>query len=556
MISRGRRRQGRLNWVAALLLLLMGAAGCGGQHGGRAEKGGYGGTLVVAAPVDIDFANSLVSREAYTQDLLQGLLFLTLVRYDERLEFEPRLAREWEVVDDSVVVFRLREDVAWHDGVPTTAWDVAFTFERAKDPATAFSNARDFQYWKSAEVVDSFTIRFAIEPHPDPLGPWAALAIMPRHHLESIPPAELRQAEFNRSPVGNGPFRFVSASAGDRWVFEANESFPEELGGRPYLDRLVWRVIPESITRRTELLTGRVDIALGVPTRDLVELDGSPGIRALTRPSRKFQALVWNGKKEPLADPGVRRALALAIDRKTILEHLRGGFGELATGPVFPAHWSFDSTLAPLPFDTSAARRLLAEAGFKLRDGRGRLTDAEGRPFEFELAVPAGNEYGRNVAEVVQAQLAEIGIGVRIQVLEFGALSERITRPERDFDAVFLGWESGLRLDLSDLFHSEAISRPFQFASYSNAAVDSILDRVGRLNREEAIPLWHRFQELFLEEQPWTIFYYTPDLAAVREHVHGVAPDIRGYFAGVGEWWKGEGAERVGDEAIAEEENG
>lgn len=534
-----RRRLGRALCGGGLLFALILCAGCGGESRTRAAAPAFGGTLVVAASVDIDFANSLVSREAYTQDLIQNVLFLPLLRHDPALGYEPRLAKSWEMIGDTVVVFRLRDDVKWHDGVPTTAYDVAFTFERARDPATAFAHSREFRYWNGVEVVDSFTVRFEIQPHPDPLAPWPELAIMPRHHLDTIPPERLRQAAFNRRPVGNGPFRFVSSRANDRWVFAANDSFPEGLGGRPYLDRFVWRVIPESAARRTELLTGGVDMALGVAARELVTLGETSGIRAVVRPSRKYQALVWNGKRKPFDDPRVRRALAHAIDRQEILDALRGGYGQLGVGPIVPAHWAFDSTLVPLPFDTSTARALLAEAGFQDRNGDGRLDDPTGKPFELELSVPAGNEYSRNVAEVVQAQLARIGVRVRIQLLEFGALTERITSPERRFDAAFLGWESGVRLDnLAGLFHSGAIDGQFQFASYRNPTVDSILDRIDQLERAEALPLWRRFQAIFREDQPWTIFYYVPDLAAISDAVQGVEPDVRGYFVGVSGWWK------------------
>jgi peptide/nickel transport system substrate-binding protein len=498
----------------------------------------YGGTLVVAAPIDLDFANSLVSQEVHTQELLLNALFLPLLRYDAELGYEPRLARSWEVQGDTGVVFHLRDDVVWHDGVKTTAFDVAFTFERARDPKTAYANARDFQYWSGVEVLDSFTVRFQFQPHPDPLDAWAFLAIMPRHLLDSIPPAQLRQAAFNRDPVGNGPFRFVSTRSNDRWVLAANDGFPEGLGGRPYLDRVVWLVIPESTARITELLTGRADIMVGVPARELMELDDAPRIRALVRPSRKYQAMIWNGARKPFNDPRVRRALALAINRPEVLQVMRGGYGELATGPVFPTHWAYNSELEPLPFDPAAARELLAEAGYRARNGDGRIENAAGETIEFELTIPTGNEYNRNIAAMVQAQLAAVGVRVRPRLLDFATLASYITAPERNFDAVFLSWESGFRLDLGDLFHSAAISAPFQFASYRNGEVDHLLDRATMANRQEARPLWYQIQAILQEEQPWTPFFYTPDLLAIREELEGVEVDIRGTFTGIAGWWK------------------
>lgn len=523
--------------AVVLLALLPLLAGCGAD-GPRRVPPSYGGTLVIASPIDLDFANSLVSREVHTQELILNALFLPLIRYDRDLGYEPRLARSWEMEGDTSVVFHLRDDVLWHDGTPTTAYDVAFTFERARDPETTYSNPRDLQHWHAVEVVDSFTVRFDISPHPDPLAAWPFLAIMPRHLLDSIPPARLRQATFNHNPVGNGPFRFVSTRSNDRWVFAANDEFPEELGGRPYLDRIVWRVIPESTARSTELLTGRADLMVGVPGREMLELDADPAIRALVRPSRKFQALIWNGRRKPFDDPRVRRALALAINRQEILQVMRGGYGELATGPVFPAHWAYDSTLTPLPYDPEAARRLLAEAGYIDRNGDGRVEDPAGRALEFELTIPTGNEYNRNVAAMVQAQLASIGVRLRPRLLDFATLVDHITSPERRFDAVFLGWESGFRLDLGDLFHSSAVDGAFQFASYRNDELDRLLDEASVLERDEARPLWKRIQAILREEQPWTIFFYTPDLFAVRQELQGVEMDIRGAFTGIAEWWK------------------
>lgn len=525
---------------AARALALVGIlllAGCGG---GRADTvpPSYGGTLVVASPIDLDFANSLVSMEIYTQELLLNALFLPLMRYDAELGYEPRLARSWELLADTGVVFQLRDDVTWHDGARTTAYDVAFTYERARNPETAYANARDLQYWRDVEVLDSFTVRFSFESHPDPLAIWPSLAIMPRHLLDSIPASRMRQASFNHSPVGNGPFRFSSTRANDRWVFTANPDFPQELGGRPYLDRLVWLVIPESSARSTELLTGRADLVIGTPARELLRLGGMQGISTLVRPSRKYQALVWNGRRKGLDDPRVRRALAMAINRPEILQVMRGGLGELATGPVYPAHWAFDSTLVPLPYDPAAARILLAEAGYRDRQGNGRLEDAAGRPLDLELLIPTGNEYNRNVAAMVQAQLAAIGVRLRPRLLDFATLAAVITAPERDFDAVFLSWESGFRLDLGDLFHSAALDGPFQFASYRNPEVDRLLDLATRADRSTALPLWHQLQATLQEEQPWTIFFYTPDLFAHREELQGVTMDIRGALTGIAGWWK------------------
>jgi peptide/nickel transport system substrate-binding protein len=511
----------------ALVLLAMGC-----DSGPR-----RGGTVVIAAGSDLDFANPLVSVDAETNQVLRYVLFTPLIRYGPELEYEPALAESWDMEGDSAVVFHLRHDVFWHDGQPTTAEDVLFTFQRATDPATAFPNADYFRRWTGGAVVDSYTVRFSMEPHAEPLGGWPFTPIVPKHLLDTVPAAELRQTPFNRHPVGNGPFRFVEYRPGDRWVFEANEDYPEGLGGRPRLDRLIWRVVPEPTAEVTELRVGEADLALLPRPTDVESMAKRDGIHAVLKPSRKFALIAWNGLRPPLDDPQVRRALALAIDRQEILTALRGGLGEPGVGPIAPFHWAW-ANLDPLPFDPDSARTLLAASGIQDSDGDGILELPDGRDFALELKVAASNDFQRDLAEAIRADLADIGVDVSTRATELTTLFADVTSPERRFDAALLGWSADFRIDLRDLFHSEAIQGPYQFASYSNPVVDSLLDRaLVETARDSALPLWHRIQQILLREQPWTLLYYQTDVYLARDRVQGMDMDIRGALVHVADWW-------------------
>ncbi|HSH45612.1 MAG TPA: ABC transporter substrate-binding protein, partial [Longimicrobiales bacterium] len=248
----------RATAVCALLSLVVFAGACGDST--RAPRSG--GTVVIGAGSDLDHANPLVSVDAWTSEVLRFALFTPLVRYGEDLSYEPYLAESWETSGDTAVTFHLRDDVRWHDGTRTTAHDVLFTYERATDPETGFPNSDYFNRWTGGEVLDSFTIRFTFQPHAEPLAGLPFTPVVPRHLLDSIPAAQLRQAAFNQHPVGNGPFRFVSQRSNDRWVFERNPDFPEGLGGPPNLDRLVWRVIPENSAQLAEIRAGEADLIL------------------------------------------------------------------------------------------------------------------------------------------------------------------------------------------------------------------------------------------------------------------------------------------------------
>lgn len=522
--------------VAACLLLAL--AACGG--GDRPRRGG---TVVIAAGSDLDHANPLVSAEQWTVDLMRFGLFMPLVRYGPGLEYEPALAASWELTGDTGVIFHLRDDVRWHDGTPTTAHDVLFTFDRAKDPETGFPNAGYFTRWTGGEVVDSHTVRFRFEPHPEPLAGLPSTPIAPRHLLDTVPAAVMRQAAFNRHPVGNGPFRFVSQRANDRWVFEANPDHPEGLGGPPLLDRLVWRVIPENSAQLAELRAGEADLVLQPRPEQVEELGGRDGFRAIVKPSRQFAFIAWNGRREHLRDPRVRRALALAIDRQAIVDAFRRGYGEPGTGPISPFHWSYDEELQPLPFAPDSAVALLAAAGIRDRDGDGRLEGADGAPFGLELKLPAGSDYHRDIAESVRADLAAVGVDVRTRPTEASTLIADVTSPDRRFDAFVFGWAGDFRLDLQDLFHSSALDGPYQFASYANPAVDSLIDRASvEPDRAAATPLWRRLNRILRDEQPWTIIYYQTDAFLMRERLQGVEMDIRSALLTLPDWWVSEGS--------------
>lgn len=503
-----------------------------------AQQPRVGGTAVIAGASDLQSLNSIVNADAWTREFIDHALFLRLVTLNRDLSYAPQLALSYRMIGDTAAVFRLRRDVRWHDGRRTTAHDVAFTFERIKNEETGSPHVEQFANWTRAQVVDSFTIRFSLKPHVEPIFAWTQIAIMPKHLLDSIPPARLRQAAFNKSPVGNGPFRFVSQRANDRWVFEANRAFPAALGGRPRLDRVIWRVIPDNTAQITEIRTGQVDLIIGPRAENVQALDAERNLRAMIRPSNRYNMITWNGKREGLSDARVRRALALAMNRRELLNVLRRGYGTLAASPVPPYHWAFDASLAPLPFDTAQAKRLLAAAGWTDRNGDGVRENGAGKPLEIELKVTANNQFNRDLGEMIRAQLARVGVQINVRPVDFAVMIQDITSPARNYDAAYLQMSTDLVLNFHDAFHSSTINDPFHATSYRNAEVDRILERTRvTADRKTATALWKRFQRIMRDDQPMTITWWSPDLIVVRERLQGVQMDVRGALLTLPRWY-------------------
>jgi len=509
---------------------------------------GYGGTAVVAAVMELDVGmNGFAPIEIGAAQHQQFVNLMTLIQYDQALEPIPYLAESWDVSPDlSQLTFHLRDDVYWHDGTPTTARDVAFTYLRATNPETGYPSAGFFHYYRpgeeGVEVVDSLTVRFHLErPHADFMDPWRTLAIMPEHLLGNVPPDELAQHPFGtRCPVGNGPFRFISHIPGDRWVFQANPAFPRELGGRPYLDRYIYRVIPENSTLLAELLTGGIDVYISLLPEHADRVQEEEGFRVLSFPHRTVLLMGWNARNPKLSDSRVRRALTVATNRRRILEGVRYGWGEVANSTVPPTHWAYDPALADsLPYDPGEAVRLLTAAGWVDRDGDGIRENEEGDPLDIEVIFNP-NQERQEVGEIMQAQLREVGVNLRLRPMEGSSFIGLVTSPERAFEGFLLGWESEFRQDDRDLFHSEAREGPYAFSGLQDPELDRYLDTLQLIpDRGEAGVLWRSYQNRLSQLQPFTFLYFPDRQHGLNTRLQRVEMDVRGEWRNIREWRMG-----------------
>ncbi len=506
----------------------------------------YGGTVVVGTVADLPGGMNAAIVTSYTATQYQQFVSLmTLVRYDADLVPQPYLARSWEVnPDTTALTFHLRSDVYWHDGVRTDAHDVAFTYRTVTDPATGFPNPA---YWdlydrgpEGVEVVDDSTVTFHLRPHADFLDAWRATAILPEHLLGDVPPERLMQHPFNSEcPVGNGPFVFVEHRPNERWVFEANPAFPAELGGRPFVDRLVHRVIPEQTTLLTELLTGGIQVYVGAQPDQAKQIQADPDVDLITFTHREVAYVAWNSRRPQLADRRVRTALTMGVDRRRIVQAVLGGYGQIANSTVTPTNWQYDPDAVPdTPYDPDGARALLKEAGWIDRDGDGVRENAAGQPLTITLKYNQGARQRQTIAELMQAQLADIGVDIRPRVVDATTLTAQLFTEAKDFDAVVLSWVMDFRLDDRDMFDSRRLSGDFALSGTRNPELDRMLDTLQTVvDRDAAKPLWDEYQRLLVEEQPYTFLYFVDRIAGVRKSVHDVRVDKRGEWVGVHDWW-------------------
>ncbi len=463
------------------LLALLALAACGSTADRR------GATVMFASGADLQSINPLVTVHPLARQVQRYVLFTTLAHYDSALVPQPYLARRWEWrAQGRELRFHLHRDVRWHDGMPTTARDVAWTLEAARDPATGYPRQPELAGLTAIRAPDDSTVEleFAAPPprFPDVL---TDLAILPAHLLDTVPAARLREAAFNERPVGNGPFRFVAHEANRRWVFATDSAFPASLGGPSALERFIVVVVDEPITKLAALTSGELDFA-GIQPGHAQFVARDPALAVVSYPLLFTYGLVLNTRRPPFDDPAVRRAVEAAIDRQEIVDGYLYGFGTPALGPVPP-----DVPGAIAPADAP----------------RGDVASGPARP-GFEMLTVGSGEAA--LEQMLQAQLARAGFDVRIRQLELSAFLDRAYGPRHEFDAAVLGVPGDLGL--------------------------AYLSPLAALAGVEAPGGAEAMQQMYRDSVPVAFLYHARGLQGMNRRVTGVQMDLRGELASLHRW--------------------
>ena len=489
---------------ALLLVVLLLLPACG-QKGERNPN-----TFVVSSIGDARRLNPVIANDS-ASGTINDQIFNGLVKYDKDIKLIGDLAERWDVSPDGkTITFHLRKGVEWHDGAPFTAEDCLFTYQKLMDPKVATPYSSSYMDVAKANVVDKFTFRVTYkEPFSPALESWS-MGVIPKHLLDG---KDLNTAEFNRKPVGTGPYKLKEWIAGQKIVLEANDRYFE---GRPNIDQYIYRVIPDSSTMFQELLSGGVDMMGLNPLQYLRKSETrriKENYRKFRYPANAFTYLGYNLASPVFSDKKVRQALAYAIDRQSIIDGVLMGLGQPCTGPFSYVSWAYNPKIRPYPYDPERAKRMLEEAGWKNMNSDG-VREKDGRPFQFTILTNQGNGERIKASEIMQQNFKKVGIDAKIRVMEWQAFLEQIDK--RSFDAIILGWSMSRDPDLYDIWHSSKTKKgEYNFIGYKNAEVDRLLVAGRRtFDVEKRKKIYYRIHEILADEQPYA-FLYVPDATPI-----------------------------------------
>lgn len=497
------RHQGILRAIAALIVLQY-LWGCSSESKAASEEEQAFVVLLDTSPRGLDprFATNDSSAK------LVGLLHAGLLSTDTASgAWELRLAKSIQQTTPVVYEVELRDDIYFHDGRPVTSADVEYTFmeldsELVKSPFAGLSRRI-----KSFEIQDErrFTITL-FEPHA-PFITDMGLGIVPRHLCAG-------HKECPGAPIGAGPFAFVSQHGEMRVELRAFDKYFE---GKPAIERLVFRVVRDDNTRLLALLGNTADVVQNaVAPLMLPVVEKSDRLEMITSPSFKYTYLAFNLEHPILKDERVRRAIALGIDRESIIQYKFRNTARLSTGMLAPDHWAYEPDVERFDYDPERARALLDEAGYP--------PDKNGVRFQLEFKVSA-SKFRRSLAELMAHQLGELGIEVRVRSYEWGTFFHDIR--SRNFDMTTLQWPSVMEPSLYRwIFHSENIPAEDNRAAganrgaYRNARVDELLvagDSEADLEARRAI--YSEVQQILARELPYVSLWHEDNIAVIRKGV-------------------------------------
>lgn len=436
------------------------------------------------------------------------LIFNSLLRLDEKLNLVPDLAERWVSPRPLVYIFYLKKGVKFHNGMELTADDVKYTFESILNPSLSSPHKKTYERIKGIDVIDKHTIRFILSKPSATFLMDMTMGIVPKDIAEKAP------GDFTSRPVGTGPFAFHKRIEDERIELRRNEFY---FDGAPRLTKIIFKIIPDDTIRLLGLKRGEIDfIQNAIPPDLLPSLTTDKNIKIETGEGVNYSYIGFNLTDPILKELRVRKAIAYAIDRDGIINHLLAGKATKATGVLPVNNWAYDGNVTRYDYNPDMAKRLLDEAGFADPDGNG--------PRErFRLVYKTtNNDLRKMIGEVLQRNLKEIGIGIDIKTYEWGTFYNDIKKG--DFQLYSLSWIGIVDPDIYyNIFHSEMMPPNGNNRNrYKNSVIDRLVEDGQRATQQEKRKgIYSRVQRIIAEELPYISLWYPMNVAAMRKNVYG-----------------------------------
>jgi peptide/nickel transport system substrate-binding protein len=487
-------------------------------------------TLLSASTLNLSISsnpsrlNPILANDSASSEI-SDWLFNGLFKYDTQGKITTDLASSYEFKNKTHLIIHVRKDVLWHDKTKFTAHDVVFTYNTIKNPNIYTSIASNYTNVKEVKALDDYTLEIIYtKPYFKALEIWM-VGILPQHILHNEP--DLMKSNFNKNPIGTGSYKLKSFKPSSDIELVANEDYFE---GKPKIDTILYKFLPDPTTSFLMLKQNNLDVGGLTPLQLDRQIDEKfkQDYKIIEQPSFAYTYLGFNLKSDKFKDIRVRQALNLAINRQELVNILFFGHAQVCTGPFLPGSFAFNKEVLIPEVNLLKAKALLLEAGYDDKN-----------PLTFEVVTNTNNDLRINAAEILQYQLAKVGVQMKIRVMEWQAFLNTVVHP-RHFEAVLLGWSLALMPDAYPIWHTNSNAKGgFNFVGYSNKEVDALIEKASTtIDLDE---LEEHYQEIFAritQDIPYLFLYIPNGITVVNSQIKNIQPALIGITHNQKDWIK------------------
>jgi peptide/nickel transport system substrate-binding protein len=469
--------------------------------------------------------NPILATDSSSSEIA-GFIFNGLVKYDkDSSTIIGDLADKFYFEDDTTLIFKLKPNVKWSDGVRFTSKDVLFTYSMLTSPKVVSPYSANFRFVKYVHAIDDLTIRVKYKkPYFKALETWM-MGVLPEHILKDE--KNLMNSKFNTNPIGTGAYKLAQLEHSKNIILVANDDYFE---GRAKIDKISFHVIADPLTRFLMLKSGELDIGNIEPMQFERQLkkDFFKKFNIYENISFSYTYLGFNLRREKFKNPKVRLALSLAINRDELVNILFFKHAKVCTGPFLPRTKAFNPDVKAPKQDIKRAKQLLKEAGYD-----------ETNPFTFEIVTSNSSAIRPYAAQILQHQLKKAGVIVKLRVMEWQAFLNMVVFPNK-FDSVLLGWGLSPTPDPYMFWHSQSDKKGgFNLVGYHRKEMDEMIEKSQSIiDRQELSVVWKKMFKMITDDNPYLFLYIPSSITAVNKNIKNIQPSLSGIWYDYIKWEK------------------
>jgi peptide/nickel transport system substrate-binding protein len=484
----------------------------------------YASTLNLSISSNPSRINPIISTDSVSSEI-ESWIFNGLFKYDKDGNITVDLASSYKFLDNLTLEIKLKKNVKWHDGKIFTAKDVLYTYNLINNPKIYTPLTSQYNKVKSVTLKDDYTVIIKYkEPYFKALEIWL-VSIVPKHIFENE--KDIMTSKYNKEPIGTGPYKLKEFKLSSDILLEVNKGYFEDV---PKIEQIRYKFVPDITTSFYMLKQNQLDIGSLTPIqidRQLNE-EFKNKFNIYEKQSFAYSYLGFNLRNPKFQDIKIREAISLAIDRQEIIDILFFGHAKVCNGPFLPGTFAFNNTIKMPQKNIEKSKELLKSLGFD-----------ENNPFEFEVITNANNSTRINLAEVMQHQLLQAGIKMKIRIMEWQAFLNTVVNP-RKFESIILGWSLSLMPDARSIWHSSSnVNGGFNLVGYENKEVDRLIEKGEiTINRDDLGVIYKNIFTEIASDLPYLFLYIPNEITSVNNNIKNVSPSLIGITHNQEKWLK------------------